>query len=61
MVCLVMCRGAENIEKQNKTDRRQTLKNANKVKRRIQEKSNNTNEHLWFYLLCEKNIFCIKT
>ena len=56
-----MCRGAENIEKQNKTDRRQTLKNANKAKRRIQEKSNNTNEHLWFYLLCEKNIFCIKT
>ena len=51
MVFLVMGRGAENIEKKNKTDRKKTLKNENKVKRRIQGKSNNNNEHLWFYLL----------
>ena len=51
MVFLVMGRGAENIEKKNKTDRKKTLKNENKVERRIQGKSNNNNEHLWFYLL----------
>ena len=39
MVFLVMGRGAENIEKKNKTDRKKTLKNENKVKRRIQGKS----------------------
>ena len=46
MIFLVMGRGAENIE--NKTDRGKTLKNVNKVKRRIQGKTNNNNEHLWF-------------
>ena len=56
MVFLVMGRSAENIEKKNKKDRRKTLKNENKVKQRIQGKSNN-NEHLWFYLLhTQKNI-----
>ena len=46
MIFLVMGRGEENID--NKTDRGKTLKNENKVKRRIQGKTNNNNEHLWF-------------
>ena len=46
MIFLVMWRGAENID--NKTDRGKTLKNENKVKRRIQGKTNNNNEQLWF-------------
>ena len=50
MVFSVIGRGAENIEKKIETDIRKTLKNGNKVKRRIQGKSNNNNEHLWFYL-----------
>ena len=61
MVFLVMGRGAENIKKNNKTGRRKTLKNENKVKRIIQGKSNNNSEYLWLYLLCKKNIFCSKT
>ena len=55
-----MGRGAENIEKENKTDRRKKLNNENKVKARIQGKSNNNNEHLWFYLLCGKIYFAKK-
>ena len=55
-----MGRGPENIEKENKTDRRKKLNNENKVKGRIQVKSNNNNEHLWFYLLCEKIYFAKK-
>ena len=50
MVFSVIGRVAENIEKKIETDIRKTLKNKNKVKRRIQGKSNNNNEHLWFYL-----------
>ena len=48
MVFLVRGRGAENIEEKIKTDRRKTLTNEDKEKRRIQGKSNNDNEHLWF-------------
>ena len=59
MVFLVMGRGAENIEKKTKTDRRKTLKNEEKKKQKIQGKSNNNNKHLWFYLLRKK--FCSKT
>ena len=50
MVFSVIGRVAENIEKKIETDIRKTLKNENKVKRRIQGKSNNNNERLWFYL-----------
>ena len=46
MVFLVMGRGAENIEKKTKTDRRKTLKNEEKEKQKIQGKSNNNNKHL---------------
>ena len=59
MVFLVMGRGAENIEKKTKTDRRKTLKNEEKEKQKIQGKSNKNNKHLWFYLLRKK--FCSKT
>ena len=51
MVFLVRGRGAENIEKKNKTDRRKTLKNEDKEKQRIQGKSNNNNEHIKNYIL----------
>ena len=53
---MVRRRGAENIEEKIKTDRRKTLKNEDKEKRRIQGKSNNNNKHLWFYLFIKKNI-----
>ena len=55
-----MGRGAENVEKKNKTGRRKTLANDNKVKRRIQGKSNNNIEHFWFYTLCKKIYFAQK-
>ena len=48
MVFLVMGRIAENIEEQKKTDRRKTLKNQEKEKRRIRGKPNNKNTHIWF-------------
>ena len=38
--------GTQNIEKKKKTDRRKTLKNEDKEKRRIQGKSNNNNKHV---------------
>ena len=60
MVFLVRGRGAENIEEKIKTDRRKTLINEDKEKRRIQGKSNNNNEHLWFYLFYKKLYFTQK-
>ena len=53
-----MGRVAENIEKKDKTGRRKT-KNENKVKRRMQGKSNNNNEHLWF-IFYAKNIYFVQ-
>ena len=50
MVFLVRGSGAENIEEKSKTDRRKILLNEDKENRRIQGKSNNKNQHLWFYL-----------
>ena len=60
MVFLVRGRGAENIEEKIKTDRRKTLINEDKEKRRIRGKLNNNNEHLWFYLLYKKSHFTQK-
>ena len=54
MVFLERGRSAENIEGKIKTDRRKTLINEDKEKRIIQRKSNNNNEHLWFYLFHKK-------
>ena len=59
MVFLVRGRGAENIEEKIKTDRRKTLINEDKEKRRIQGKLNNNNENLWFYLFI-KNYILLK-
>ena len=53
-------RGAENMEKKIKTDRGKTLINEDKEKRRIQGKSNNSNEHLWFYRFHKKLNFAQK-
>ena len=50
MAFLVRGKGAENIGKIKKTDRRKTLKNEEKEKRRMQGKSNNSNKYFWFYL-----------
>ena len=60
MVFLERGRSAENIEGKIKTDRRKTLINEDKEKRRIQGKSNNNNEHLWFYLFYIKLYFTQK-
>ena len=49
-----MVRGAKNIEKKNKIDRRRTLKNENKVKQKIQGKSNNKHVSFTFF---EKRIY----
>ena len=46
MVLLVKGRGAENIKKKKKTDRRKTLKNKEKKIRMQNKKTNNYNEHL---------------
>ena len=59
MVFLVRGRAAENIEEKIKTDRRKTLINEDKEKRRIQGKLNNNNENLWFYLFI-KNYILLK-
>ena len=60
MVFLIRGRGTENIEEKIKTDRRKTLINEDKEKPRIQGKSNNKNEHLWFYLFHKKLQFTQK-
>ena len=60
MVFLVRGRGAESIEEKIKTDRRKTLINEDKEKRRIQGKSNNNNEYLSFYLFHKKLNFAQK-
>ena len=60
MVFLVRGRGAENIEKRRKGDRRKTLKNEKKEKRRIQGKPNNNDKCFWFYLLYKKIYFARK-
>ena len=60
MVFLVRGRGAENIEKKIKTDKIKTLINEDKEKQRIQGKSNNNNEHLWFYFFHKKMYFTQK-
>ena len=59
-VFLIRVRGAENIEEKIKTDRRKPLINEVKEKRRIQGKSNNNNEHLWFYVFYKKLYFTQK-
>ena len=60
MVFLVRGRGAENIEEKIKTDRRKTLINEDKEKRRTQGKSNNNNEHLSLYFFYKKIYFTQK-
>ena len=60
MVFLVRKRGAENIEEKSKTDRRKILIIEDKENRRIQGKSDNNNQHLWFYLFYEKLYFAQK-
>ena len=60
MAFLVRGRGAENIEEKIKIDRRNTLINEDKEKRRIQGKLNNNNENLWIYLLYKKLHFTQK-
>ena len=60
MVFLVKGRGAENIEEKIKTEGRKTLINQDKEKRRIQRKSNNNNELLWFDLFYKKLYFTQK-
>ena len=60
MVFLARGMDAENIEEKIKTDRRKTLINKDKEERRIQGKSNNNNEHLWFYLFYKKLYFTQK-
>ena len=58
MVFLVMVR-VEHKKRKN-TDRRKTLKNQENKKRRIQEKPNNNNEHLQFYLSYKELYFSRK-
>ena len=53
-----MMRGAKNIEKKNKIDRRRTLKNENKVKQKIQGKSNN--KHVGFTFFEKRIYFALK-
>ena len=53
-----MVRRAKNIEKKNKIDRRRTLKNENKVKQRIQGKSNN--KHVGFTFFEKRIYFALK-
>ena len=60
MVFLARGRGTENIEEKIKTYRRKTLIHEDKEERRIQGKSNNNNEHLWFYLFYKKLYFTQK-
>ena len=53
---LVRRRGAENVEKKEKTNGRKTLKNKKrkkkkKEKRRIQGKLNNKNKYIWLNIL----------
>ena len=52
-----MVRGAKNIEKKNKIDRRRTLKNENKVKQKIQGKSN---KHVGFTFFEKRIYFALK-
>ena len=54
MLFLVLGRSVKNVEGKEKIDRRKTLKSEEKEKRRIWGKSNNKNEHLWFYYLYKK-------
>ena len=53
-------RGAENVEKMKKIDKRKTLKIDDKEKLRVQGKSNK-NKHLWFLPFILETIFCSKT
>ena len=59
MVFLVRERGAENIEKKKKTDRRKTFKNEEKEKRRIQE-SQQTTINVFGFTFYTKDMFCSK-
>ena len=59
MVFLVRERGAENIEKKKKTDRRKTFKNEEKEKRRIQE-SQQTTINIFGFTFYTKDMFCWK-
>ena len=56
MVFLVRGRGPENIKENIKTNRRKTLIIEDKGKRKMQGKSKNNNEHLWFYFFY-KNLY----
>ena len=60
MVFLVRGKGVENIEEKIKIQRRKRLINEDKEKRRIQGKSDNNNEHLWFLLFYKKLHFTQK-
>ena len=59
MIFLVRERGAENIEKKKKTDRRQTFKIEEKEKRRIQE-SQQTTINIFGFTFYTKDMFCSK-
>ena len=52
--------GVQETLQKKKTDRRKTLKNEEKEKQRVQGKSNNSNKHLWFYVLYKKPYFALK-
>ena len=56
MVFLVRGRGPENIKENIKTNRRKTLIIEDKGKRKMQGKSKNNNEHLWFYFFIKTYI-----
>ena len=55
LVFLVRGRGAENIEKKKKADRK-NIEKGRERKRKIQLKKININKHLWFYLLYKNYI-----
>ena len=62
MVFLVRRTVAENFEIKKKIDRIRTLKNEQKENGRMRgkSKSNNSDKHLWFYLLYKKIYFARK-
>ena len=60
MVFLFQERGAENVEKMKKIDKRKILKIDDKEKLRVQGKSNK-NKRLWFLSFILEVIFCSKT
>ena len=60
MVFLVRRRVAESFEKKKETDKRKTLKNEQKEKRRMQGKSKSNNSNKYHYLSYKELIFARK-